>query len=176
MARWSGTVTCRDSLYRRGELQDLLVGASSNRPSRTNIPELQDLKNQTTGELALLWQHLYGTAPPTRIRRETILRFVSFKVQEIRKGGLSKPSISMIKSLQKQFEASRAGQTRSHEVLYPGVRIVRDWRGERHEVKVLESGFEYQEKQYRSLTAIATTITGTKRSGPLFFGLREDGK
>jgi hypothetical protein len=40
-------------------------------------------------------------------------------------------------------------------------------------VKVLESGFEYQGEGYRSLTAIAMAITGTKRSGPLFFGLRE---
>lgn len=140
------------------------------------IPNLQDLQTATTVKLAALWHQLYGKSPPKGIRRETILRFVYCKVQELQQGGLSKSSLLTINSLQKQLETSRTGKTRSLEILYPGVRIVRDWRGERHEVKVLESGFEYQGKQYRSLTAIATAITGTKRSGPLFFGLREDGK
>lgn len=146
------------------------------RQSNGPLPTLRDLNGRTTDGLVRLWLELYGSAPPLGIRRETILRFVSFKVQEVRGGGLSKPSLSTIKSLQSQFASSRSGQTRSSEILYPGVRIVCDWRGERHEVKVLESGFEYQGKQYRSLTAIATLITGTKRSGPLFFGLREVGK
>jgi hypothetical protein len=53
-----------------------------------------------------------------------------------------------------------------------GTRLVREWRGERHEVTVVPGGFEYLGRLYRSLTAIAKVITGQHWNGRLFFGLR----
>lgn len=137
---------------------------------------LDELKGKSTNDLIGLWRELYGCDPPEKIRRETILRFVSFGVQGAAHGGLSKPSRIMINSVKIQIESTQVNKVGQLEALYPGVRLVRDWRGERHEVKVLESGFEYRCKSYRSLSAIAIAITGAKRSGPLFFGLRETKK
>jgi hypothetical protein len=54
-----------------------------------------------------------------------------------------------------------------------GTRIVREWQGQLHEVSVLDSGFEYQNQRFRSLSEIARQITGTRWSGPLFFGLKK---
>jgi hypothetical protein len=54
----------------------------------------------------------------------------------------------------------------------PGTRLIRAWRGERHQVTVLENEFAYRGARYRSLSAIARTITGTRWSGPTFFGLK----
>ncbi len=56
--------------------------------------------------------------------------------------------------------------------LKPGLRLVREWRGETHTVLVLEDGFEWKGEPRRSLSAIAREITGTQWSGPLFFGLK----
>ena len=56
--------------------------------------------------------------------------------------------------------------------LKPGTRLMREWRGRRYEVVVLDDGFSWQGMHYRSLSAIARTITGTAWSGPLFFGLK----
>ncbi len=56
--------------------------------------------------------------------------------------------------------------------LKPGLRLVREWRGETHDVLVLEDGFEWNGQRRRSLSAIAREITGTRWSGPLFFGLK----
>ena len=53
----------------------------------------------------------------------------------------------------------------------PGVRLMREWRGETHQVLVLEDGFEWNGRRWRSLSAIAREITGTHWSGPRFFGL-----
>jgi hypothetical protein len=53
-----------------------------------------------------------------------------------------------------------------------GTRLIREWDGERHEVITLKIGFEYQGRQYKSLSAIAREITGTRWNGPAFFGLR----
>jgi hypothetical protein len=48
---------------------------------------------------------------------------------------------------------------------------MRAWQGETHTVLVLEDGFEWQGEQHASLSAIARKITGTRWSGPRFFGL-----
>lgn len=56
--------------------------------------------------------------------------------------------------------------------LSPGTRLLREWEGQTHHVTVLDSGFEYHGRTWRSLSAIAHSITGTRWSGPLFFGLR----
>lgn len=54
----------------------------------------------------------------------------------------------------------------------PGTRLLRDWQGETHEVIAESTGqFLYRGKTYRSLSAIARTITGTRWSGPTFFGI-----
>ena len=57
-----------------------------------------------------------------------------------------------------------------------GAVITRDWQGKRHEVMVLDDGFRWEGKRYRSLSAVARAITGTRWNGPKFFGLREDAK
>ena len=54
-----------------------------------------------------------------------------------------------------------------------GTQFIRHHGGEEHRVMVLKDGFEYRGCKYKSLTAIATKITGTKWSGPKFFGLKE---
>jgi hypothetical protein len=59
--------------------------------------------------------------------------------------------------------------------LAAGTRLMREYQGEEHHVTVLNSGFEYRGKRYKSLSGIARAITGTQWSGPLFFGLKRKG-
>jgi Protein of unknown function (DUF2924) len=56
--------------------------------------------------------------------------------------------------------------------LSPGTRLLREWQGQTHHVTVVERGFEYEGKVWRSLSGIARSITGTPWSGPVFFGLK----
>jgi hypothetical protein len=56
----------------------------------------------------------------------------------------------------------------------PGAILVREWKGERHQVTLMEDGFAYQGKAHESLSEIARLITGTRWNGPRFFGLRPD--
>ena len=60
-----------------------------------------------------------------------------------------------------------------HASLRPGTILVREWRGVSHRVVVLDAGFEHDGKQYRSLSEIARTISGTRWSGPRFFGVEQ---
>lgn len=56
--------------------------------------------------------------------------------------------------------------------LSPGTRLMREWQGQTHHVTVAPDGFEYNGKVWRSLSAIARSITGTAWSGPVFFGVK----
>jgi hypothetical protein len=54
-----------------------------------------------------------------------------------------------------------------------GTRLVREWNGIEHTVTVLRDGFEFAGRKYKSLSAIARAITGTRWNGWRFFGIRE---
>lgn len=57
--------------------------------------------------------------------------------------------------------------------LKAGTRLVREWRGQIHQVVVLEEGYEHAGRRYTSLTQIASAITGVHWSGPVFFGVKK---
>ncbi len=64
------------------------------------------------------------------------------------------------------------GQGRVGEGLERGGRIVREWRGQRHEVEVVDGGYLWNGRRFKSLSPIAFEITGARWNGPKFFGLR----
>ncbi len=51
--------------------------------------------------------------------------------------------------------------------------LLRNWHGTEHQVIVRDHGVEFQGRQYQSLSQVARRITGSKWSGPLFFGLKQ---
>jgi len=53
-----------------------------------------------------------------------------------------------------------------------GTKLIREWQGVEHTVTVLADGYEWQGRPYRSLSAVARAITGTRWNGWIFFGLK----
>ena len=76
--------------------------------------------------------------------------------------------VSLRKSLVRK--AQKAGRPAA-PIYKPGTRLIREWQGVTHEVTIEERGFMWNGLRYRSLSRIAQEITGTKWSGPRFFGL-----
>ena len=70
--------------------------------------------------------------------------------------------------------ADPAGEGRAPTSARPGTVLVREWQGTTHRVTVVADGFIWNGGSHSSLFAIARAITGTKWSGPRFFGIRED--
>jgi len=99
--------------------------------------------------------------------------FLAYRTQEIAYGGLKPATRAELRRIARAIENSSysTDQIRKPRVK-PGTRIFRQWRGETHEVVVTESGFEYRRARYNSLSEIARKITGTRWSGPAFFGLK----
>jgi hypothetical protein len=118
------------------------------------------------------WRRLYHSHPPNRITRDLLIRAIAYKLQERVHGGLKIATKRKLRALAQQLQ-SRDGATFDAGIsLKPGVRLVREWRGETYSVIVLEGGFEFDGRQYRSLSKIAQKITGAHWSGPRFFGLK----
>jgi hypothetical protein len=118
------------------------------------------------------WQALYGSPPPARLGRVLMVRGIAYRLQEQALGGLG-PTTR--RRLARAAEAVGAGRTPSPALpaIKPGTRLLREWQGVVHEVIVLENGVQYRGEPWKSLSAVAREITGTRWSGPLFFGLKE---
>lgn len=117
------------------------------------------------------WRRLYRANPPRKISRDVLELGIAWKLQERSLGGMKTGVKRRLVELADTME-SKGDLTRTRTMkLKPGARLVREWRGESHDVRVLESGFLWRGQTWRSLSAIAREITGTPWSGPRFFGL-----
>ncbi len=132
---------------------------------------LQALEGMTYDGLRTEWRRLYRAHPPKRVARDLLVLGVAWKIQEQAYGGLGAATKRRHADLAKTME--RDGDVTRNRVarLKPGAKLVREWRGEAHTVIVIEDGFEWNGRHWRSLSAIAREITGVHWSGPRFFGL-----
>ncbi len=130
---------------------------------------LTALATMSPVQLAAEWQRVLKSSAPA-MTPDLLRRGISYRLQEQVHGGL-KPSV--IRELERV--GGQSDRTAPVAVagmhIKPGTRLVRDWGGATHHVLVDEHGFSYRDQRYCSLSEIASTITGTKWSGPRFFGL-----
>lgn len=136
------------------------------------ISRLESLSKMSKPQLLALWKECFGLAAPKGVRRDLLTRFLAYKLQEQVYGGLDSATRKRLRELARKLDANPNGELSISPRIKPGTQLIRDWRGESHHVTVVENGFEYAGKRYSSLSKIARLITGTRWSGPLFFGLR----
>jgi hypothetical protein len=137
----------------------------------TVTSRLHQLEAMDRCALASEWRRLYRVEPPKRVSRDLLRLGVAWKIQEQAYGGLSPTTRRRLTEL--AAASTRDGGVPRYRIarLRPGAKLVRSWRGKSHTVTVLEDGFEWQGRRWRSLSAIARAITGAHWSGPRFFGL-----
>ncbi len=128
--------------------------------------QVANLETMDRAALLAAWSEVCGMPAPKGISRTFLRRFLAFELQARRRGGLSKQTIAALK----QPETGPKPKAMA-PALKPGGRLVREWNGVTHVVDVTETGFVWNGKTWRSLSAIARQITGAHWSGPRFFGL-----
>jgi hypothetical protein len=135
--------------------------------------QIAKLPNFSRQRLLDLWQELYGRSAPPGIRRELMVPFLTYRLQEKAYGGLKPSTRAELRRIARSLENSTASPNlRILPKIKTGTHILRKWKGEMHDVGVTEFGYEYRGSGFRSLSEIARKITGTRWSGPAFFGLR----
>ena len=112
------------------------------------------------------WRDLFGTEPPGYNRRFLESR-LAYRIQELAYGGLKPETVKRLEALGEQFADRNVTRRRIRHDAMPiaGTRLLREWQGIEQTVTVLAEGYEWQGRPYRSLSAIARAITGTRWNG-----------
>ena len=150
------------------DLSELRERGADVPPAAVSVVNLAALAALDRARLQQLWRELWGRPAPAKASCSLLRYGVAWRVQELTYGGLSAASRRRLRSIAQKLE-SMTGQPTP---LAPGTRLIRQWRAQRHEVTVLNTGYAYRGSRYASLSAIANLISGTHCSGPRFFGLK----
>jgi hypothetical protein len=138
---------------------------------------LAALKTATTPELKAQWRDLFDSEPPPFNRRYLESR-LAYRIQELAYGGLKPETIRRLERLGEELDGGdnkKRGIRADRDRPITGTRLLREWQGVEQIVTVTADGFEWQGRPYKSLSAIARAITGTRWNGLVFFGLKRQG-
>ena len=127
--------------------------------------QLAALTTLSSAQLRLEWQRLLGDRVP-KLSPSLMRLALAWELQARALGGLSRAT-------QQKLDQLARGRTRT-DAAQPGMRLVREWNGKAHVVTVGENKvIRWNDKEWRSLSEVARAITGTRWSGPAFFGLKK---
>jgi hypothetical protein len=156
--------------------------------------DVRRLLRMRVAVLRRLWTELLGPRSSPPAQKFVLTREIAWRHQVEESGDLDATTRRLLKAAMRDAVAARktrptsgAGSPRPQSppvrprraavtaTLPTASRLVRTWRGRTHEVEVLDGGkaFRYKGQQYKSLSEIARVITGSRWSGPRFFGLAD---
>lgn len=151
--------------------RSLQLAPRQQRARKTLAVDLTALHDLSHNELKERWSDLFGSECPPRMSRNVLVRAIAYQIQERALGGLDRSTRRRLDRAAADLAAGRTPAPLARKIK-PGTRLLREWQGRVHEVVVLEKGVEYRGKPWPSLSAVAREITGTRWSGPRFFGLK----
>jgi DUF2924 family protein len=134
--------------------------------------EIARLDDLGLDDLRKLWGRFVGEVP-VHHGASLLRRRLGYELQARAHGDLPAEARRRLKRLHQAFKADPAYTPLPGFGLKPGTVLTRTWRGVLHHVDVLDDGFAYRGEHFDSLSEIARRITGTRWSGPLFFGLKD---
>jgi hypothetical protein len=125
---------------------------------------MQALTTMSSAQLREEWRRLKASPVP-RISPSLLRLALGYELQAQALGGLSRTSQQRLA----QLGAAKTVTTSAR----PGARLIREWNGIAHIVTIGDDGvIRWNERDWNSLSEVARAITGTRWSGPAFFGLK----
>lgn len=137
--------------------------------SKSIIRRVLELENKSASELRQMHKGLFLEETSIMANKDQLRHKIAYRLQELEFGGLEKETLEKLKNMTIGKLSLRKAK---HSDLLPGTKIRKEYNGIDHLVEVTKDGFEYSGQKWKSLSAIANKITGTKWSGPKFFGLK----
>ncbi|MFN4281605.1 MAG: DUF2924 domain-containing protein [Alphaproteobacteria bacterium] len=133
--------------------------------------ELATLPHRSLEGLRQSWTELFGITAPY-VGEDLLVRMIAYRLQERAYGGLPASTSRKLRKIASDLRSDRKATCLPNGPrIAPGVQLLREWKGETEVVQVTTSGFVWRGQNYRSLSAVARAMTGTRWSGPRFFGL-----
>jgi hypothetical protein len=135
--------------------------------------QIAALPSLNKAQLLAIWAENFSKDPPPKLRKELMVPLLAYRMQEREFGGLSHTARRRLREIAVSLKGDGPSQEKSDSAPQTCARLIRLWHAETHEVVATGSGYEYRGQTYSSLSRIAREITGTRWSGPLFFGVRK---
>ncbi len=131
----------------------------------STTPDVATLESLVLGELRDHWRRVTGIAPP-RVGTGMLRLALAWEIQARQQGGLNRRTSQTLDQL-------AGGRTRTSPAR-AGMRLVREWQGKAHVVEIgADEVIRWDGRDWKSLSEVARAITGTRWSGPAFFGLKK---
>ena len=127
-------------------------------------------------ELRHIWAGFWKTKPHRYIGRQLLEKSILFKQRELMGEGLTGDQQARLDHLVRAYKRNPKNISQTANAIKPGTKLIKTINGVRHVVSVLPDGFEYNDQKFSSLSVIASSITGTKWNGWVFFGLKKRGE
>jgi hypothetical protein len=139
----------------------------------TVLAQIAALKGMPAPVLKGRWRELFDTEPPPYNRRFLESR-LAYRIQELAYGGLKPETIERLRALGQQLDGGNISIRKQRGDPRPiaGTQLIREWQCIEHCVTVRADDYEYAGRPYKSLSAVARAITGTRWNGWVFFGLK----
>ena len=134
--------------------------------------EIVSLESLDLNQLRVRWKLLYEIEAPPHLSRDWLRRAVAYRIQENVLGGLKPATRRLLERIAEDARVRKPTKVVPMRKVGPNTILIREWGGTRHEVTMVEKGVMFRGKRYRSLSEVAREITGSRWSGPRFFGLR----
>lgn len=133
----------------------------------------EKLKELSKEELLIKWFDIFQMPAPDHLSKPYLIKNIAWQMEF---GGLPTQVQKQIDSLVEKYAKTKSVSTNDIKKLQKfevtiGTKFIREFKGKKHEVTALDKGFSYNEKTYKSLSAIANEITGTRWNGKKFFGV-----
>jgi hypothetical protein len=137
--------------------------------------EIARLRGLDVGDLRARWHTVFRRRAPPHLPRHLLFRILAHRLQADQLGDLDADSRRLLDRIgsgsSERIDRLVADLNRSRTELRPGTLLTREWDGHLQRVMVLADGFAWNGKTYPSLSKVAFAMTGTRWSGPRFFGL-----
>ena len=137
--------------------------------------EIARLRGLDLEELQARWHTAFRRRAPSHLPRHLLFRILAYRLQADRLGDLDADCRRLLDRIASGaldgIDQLVADLTRSRTELKPGTLLTREWDGHLQRVMVLADGFSWNGRTYPSLSQVAFAMTGTRWSGPRFFGL-----
>jgi len=144
------------------------------------------LKTASLPELQKEYEAMFDGKKAPSNNKTYLWQKIAYRIQELEYGGLPEEARDKAKEMAKEYDpinnkalrpngvtnnTDKTYISRDRRLPMPGTIITKEYKGVNILVKILEKGFEYNGKVYKTLTAIAKEITGSHWNGYLFFNM-----
>jgi hypothetical protein len=158
--------------------------------SATIIEQIQALRMMSVNQLREKYEEVFGESTTAR-NKDYLWKKIAWRIQELEYGGLSEQAKRRAREIANEHDirfrpprgsfrefcrSNKPKAQRCSHLPAPGTVLTRKYKGSTIEVEVLEKGFRFDDRVFRSLSAIARQITGTHWNGLLFFGVKRQSK